>query len=388
MAKIRVLIYIVFIIPFQGYAQTFPKLGNDTLLDIACWNLEWFGDISYGPTDETTQYNNVKALMMQTEFDLLALEEISNINTYNTLSNEVSSKYETYISTFSATQKMGLFWRKSMFDVIGVNTLNVLPSQSYNFGTRPPLQVCLKTKGGSKTDTLFIIVVHMKAQTESTDAGRLESYNRRMNAAGALKTYVEQNLVGKKFLILGDWNDDLSVSIYNGITTPYKSLLDAAYTFPSKELSDVGKKSYAFGTAMIDHILQSKTLDSFYFKNSARVFDDAGTYVSNFSNNTSDHFPVYAFYNWKKLTTIQIPAGIENLTGNSSVSVYPNPANSFVHIQSDLPVYSCKVYDQCGRLILQVPQSDFDVSNLKEGFYQLQVETESGSYAVKFIKGN
>jgi hypothetical protein len=32
--------------------------------------------------------------------------------------------------------------------------------------------------------------------------------------------------------------------------------------------------------------------------------------VNNFSNNTSDHFPVYAFYDWKKLTTRIIPANI------------------------------------------------------------------------------
>ena len=159
------------------FSQTLPKLGNDTLLDIACWNVEWFGDVNYGPSDEVTQYNNIKALMMQTEFDILAMEEISNLNTYNTLSNEVASKYDTYISTFSASQKMGLFWRKSMFDIIGVSTINILtdPTNNYYFGTRPPLQVCLKTKGGTKTDTLYFLVLHMKAQTESTDAGRFES---------------------------------------------------------------------------------------------------------------------------------------------------------------------------------------------------------------------
>jgi endonuclease/exonuclease/phosphatase family metal-dependent hydrolase len=311
--KLRATIQIVLVFACLNLnAQNFPKLGSDTLLDLATWNVEWLGSATNGPSDEATQYNNVLSLINKTELDVIALQEVSDASTYNTLSLALATKYDGFISTFSQTQKTALYWRKSMFEILPALSLNIPlnSTDNYAFASRAPLQVCLKTLGGTKTDTLYILVLHMKAQSESTDAGRFESYTRRQNAANALKLYVETNLVGKKFVVLGDWNDDLDESIYNALPTPYLGFLNAKYTFPSKELTDAGKSSYAFNTSMIDHVMQSKTLDSFYFKGSAKVFDNAADYVSNFSNNTSDHFPVYAFYDWKKLTTRIIPANI------------------------------------------------------------------------------
>ncbi|MDP1727882.1 MAG: T9SS type A sorting domain-containing protein [Bacteroidota bacterium] len=385
----RVIFYLFilyFISPLKVISQTLPKLGNDTLLDIACWNVEWFGDINNGPTDEALQYNNIKALMLQTDFDILGMEEISNITTYNNLSMEtaIAAKYDTYISTFSATQKMGLFWKKSMFDVIGFATLNILTNEYSNFATRPPLQVCLKTKGGTKVDTLYVIVIHMKANT-GDDAAKYDSYTRRQAAAAALKTYTEQSLVNKKYVIIGDWNDDLSVSIYNALPTPYQSTLTAGYTFPTKELTDAGKKSYAFGSAMIDHIMQSKTLDSFYLKGSAKVFDIAGNYISNFSNNTSDHYPVYAFYNWSKLTTYIAPVGIDENKIDLNIQVYPNPARHYVSIKSAHQNTELWLYDLSGKLLLYSNEKTIDVSSLQAGFYQLLIFTLNGNKMFKLV---
>lgn len=385
--RLIISLFLLYFISLQtAFSQTIPKLGNDTLLDIACWNVEWFGDVNNGPTDENLQYNNVKAMMLQTDFDILGMEEISNMTSYNNLSFEtaIASKYDTYISTFSATQKMGLFWKKSMFDVIGPVTLNILTNEYSNFATRPPLQVCLKTKGGTKVDTLYVIVIHMKANT-GNDAAKYESYTRRQAAAAALKTYTEQTLVNKKFVVIGDWNDDLSVSIYNALPTPYQSSLSAGYTFPTKELTDAGKKSYAFGSAMIDHIMQSKTLDSFYLKGSAKVFDLAGNYISNFSNNTSDHYPVYASYNWSKLTTYVAPAGISEIKHNLNIQVYPNPATGIVNMISDNPITEAYLYDINGKIMLHTIEKTFDVSSMQAGFYQLLILTPNGNKMFKMV---
>ncbi|MBC7381456.1 MAG: T9SS type A sorting domain-containing protein [Bacteroidia bacterium] len=368
----------------KTFSQTIPKLSNDTLLDIACWNVEWFGDTQYGPTDETLQYNNIKAMMLQTDFDILAMEEISNITTYNNLSAEtaVAAKYDTYISTFSATQKMGLYWKKSMFEVVGVNTLNILTNENYNFATRPPLQVCLKTKGGTKTDTLYVIVLHMKAQTDNT----ITPYTRRKGAADALKTYIEQSLENKKYVIVGDWNDDLSVSIYNGMTTPYLNFLNAEYTFPSKELTTAGKKSFVRGTAMIDHIMQSKTLDSFYYKNTAQVFDIAANYISDYGNTTTDHYPVYAFYNWKKLTTYIPSAGInQEVVADHQIQLYPNPAKETVKVTYPEKINEILLCDLSGKVIFQTTSASLDLSMVRKGFYFVWVLTDKGNKVTKLI---
>ncbi|MDZ4666398.1 MAG: T9SS type A sorting domain-containing protein [bacterium] len=361
-------------------AQNFPKLGNDTLLDIACWNVEWFGSTSYGPTDETTQYNNVLAFLNKTELDVIALEEISNPSTYNTLSLALGSKYDTYISDYSQTQKTGIYWRKSMFSVVAANTYNLSlnSSDNYAFASRPPLQVCLKTEGGTKTDTIYFLVLHMKAQTESTDAGRFESYTRRQNAANALKLYLETTLTGKKYVVLGDWNDDLDASIYNALETPYKGLLNANYTFPSNELTIGGKASYAFGSNMIDHLMNSKTLDSFYYKNSAKVLDNADSYCSGFSNNTSDHFPVYANYNWKKLTTKTPSQGLLKIESIMDIKIYPSPASSMLTVNCDKQISSLEMYNSIGQLmpIRSEPthQIEIDLTSFARGMYYLKLE--------------
>ncbi len=378
--KLRATIQVVLVFACLNLnAQNFPKLGSDTLLDVATWNVEWLGSSTNGPADEATQYNNVLALINKTELDVIALQEVSDASTYNTLSLALANKYDGFISTFSQTQKTALYWRKSMFEMVPTLSLNIPlnSSDNYAFASRPPLQVCLKTLGGTKTDTLYILVLHMKAQTESTDAGRFESYTRRQNAANALKLYVETNLAGKKFVVLGDWNDDLDVSIYNALPTPYLGFLNAKYTFPSKELTDAGKSSYAFNTSMIDHVMQSKTLDSFYFKGSARVFDNASDYVNNFSNNTSDHFPVYAFYDWKKLTTRIVPANISEEHAFIRLSIYPNPVRDALYIEGNTIIERVEIYSLSGqKMWVQSENSEhvkINLPALAPGIYILRV---------------
>jgi endonuclease/exonuclease/phosphatase family metal-dependent hydrolase len=346
--------------------------------------VEWFGDTGNGPSDETTQFNNVKALLDKTELDVLGLCEISNQTSYNTLSTQLSTKYDTYISTFSATQKMALYWRKNMFDVIGVETQNILSGENFTFASRPPLQVCLKTKTGNKVDTIYFIVVHLKAISD------VDSYNRRKAASALLKTYVETSLKGKKFIILGDWNDDLDASTYQSAETPFKNFLDAKYTFPSKELTDAGKSSYAFNVNMIDHIMNSKTLDSFYIKGTARVFDNAATYVSNFSNNTSDHWPVYAFYDWKKLTTYVVPTAIETSDKLASLAIWPNPFNTQLTIQLAKPGFELQLFNANGALALEATatlnEQIINTDELAPGAYFIKVNQEGKTFYRKLVK--
>ena len=44
----------------QPYAVTVPGKGSATTLDIASWNIEWFGDTGNGPSNETLQLQNAR----------------------------------------------------------------------------------------------------------------------------------------------------------------------------------------------------------------------------------------------------------------------------------------------------------------------------------------
>jgi hypothetical protein len=363
------------------WAQILPKLGNDTLLDVACWNIEWFGDVTNGPSNEQLQYNNVKRVLTETDLDVWGLCEVSNTTTYATLMGELSNLYNGYISDFSATQKTALLYKKTMFTLIPALSFNISlnATQNFHFASRPPLQVALQTIGGNKTDTIFFIVVHLKALSDQ------DSYNRRVASSAFLKTYVEQNLTGKKFMIIGDWNDMLRFSTFNQQTSPFKNLLDANYQFISKPLEEAGRRSYAFSASFIDHIMISHTLDSFYINNSAGVWDNAGTFINNFSNNTSDHYPVYGWFNWKNLTTLPNADTITTSTvatiKNPVVQVYPNPANKQIQIIfNDGKNITAQLVNTAGKTVAIASGNHYltiQTEDLPEGIYWLLVQANN-----------
>lgn len=385
MIKRFCLVLAVATVSISAVAQI-PKLGNDTLLDIATWNVEWLGESGYGPTDENLQFNNVKTVINQTGFDIIALQEMANANTFFNLSDALFSTYGGINSTFQATQKMCLLYKKSMFELIPDLSKNILNQYANSaFATRPPLQVALRTKQNDRIDTLYCIVVHMKAHTGNTTE-KQDSYNRRKEAAGHLKTYVEQYLAGKKYIILGDWNDDLNTSLYNNMPTPYGNFLNDGYLFATKQLTDAGKNSWAFGNKMIDHIMMAKSMDSLYIPASSKVFDNAGNYIANFSNNTSDHYPVYAFFDWKRLTTNPKPSsslGIDN--AQTGITVYPNPANETIYIEGI--VDELIIYNLLGQPCYteKQPQNPINISELPNGIYTIAFTVNGNTTVSKMV---
>lgn len=381
-------IFLIFsVFPLLVFGQNVPQIGNDTLLDIGAWNIEWFGDTGYGPTDETLQFNNVKSVIEKTNLDVWALEEMSNLTSFISLTNSLPN-YSSVNSTFSQTQKMCFFYKKSMFNFI--NAEHILASSNYDFASRQPLMVTLATKGDSlNVDTMYFIVVHLKANSDATATAKLESYNRRKRAADALKLFIESTLLNKKYFILGDWNDRLDFSIHNGIdTTPFKQLLDAKFNFITKPLADAGKRSYAFASGFIDHILVSPRMDSFYVKQSAGVLDNLAQFITNFSNTTSDHYPIYGrFLMNKKIATIPIDT-INHDTSNTSISatnievsfnIYPNPAKDYLTIETSLLTENSilEVYDFSGKMVhnqsIINKTTVLNISTFSKGIYVIKL---------------
>lgn len=68
-----------------------------------------------------------------------------------------------------------------------------------------------------------LINIHMKANTFPDGQ---ESYDRRVAASGILKNYTDNlQTIGADVLVLGDFNDELILSIYLNRTTPYANYL-------------------------------------------------------------------------------------------------------------------------------------------------------------------
>lgn len=394
-------LFIVLILTTNSFAQV-TKVGSDTLYDFAGWNVEWLGNTSNGPTNETLQYNNVKTVLTNTDMDVWGLAEVCDATLFSNLLTDIPT-YSGTLSTFSQTQKTALLWKKNMFTLISYANINdASQSDFYNaFAGRYPLEVVLATKDSLTKDTLYFYTIHLKANSGSADQA---SYDRRKNAADYLKTWLEKNRAGKKILVLGDWNDDVDqsvVKIGNYLVTPFEQFKSdtAKYFFPSLRLSLNNETSYPNYNPpnMIDHQMTSRQLsDSFYVKNSSGVMKQLKTQISSFLNNTSDHYPVYAQYNLKRYTKPEnndtiIPidtthTGTNSFEAVSNLSVYPNPTVGKLYLMN-LPndIEKIQLTSIIGDVveiitvepntnIIQIPE------RLANGIYMLTCKTKNKSY--------
>lgn len=73
---------------------------------------------------------------------------------------------------------------------------------------------------------------------------------------------------------------------------------------------------------------------------------------------------------------------------DSSVVVFPNPVNDFLHIQTDASIHFIQVGSMDGRLVYESrnPGKSNDVSALRSGIYWVRGETDRGPFIVRFFK--
>jgi hypothetical protein len=349
-----------------------PKTGTDSTLDIATWNIEWFGDSLNGPNNEVTQLKNVTEVVTSMDMDIMALCEVSNPGYWQKLQNNLTD-YGAVITTYTQTQKTALLYRKSMFKLL--YSKSILLAYDYEFASgRFPLEVALETQWGSKKDTVYCWVIHLKANTGTT-ADKLASYDRRAKAAEELKKYLDPKKRLKGW-VLGDWNDDLDVSIVSGKASPFLAWRsDTNYVFPSYRLTLAKQKSTANYSEMIDHISCLPAMKPNWLLNQSGVMvGDA--YIGSYRLNTSDHYPVWAKF------SLDFKAA--NYLG-TELQFMPKP---FVYwnglkweIARDYSAYpisagDTKIYDVSGKLIFSGLIEDFIPQS--GGMNYLQVVRSNG----------
>lgn len=285
-----------------------PKIGTDTSLDVGTYNIEWFGDSLNGPSNEVTQLKNVTEVIANMDLDVLGLCEISNPGYWAKLQANLP-QYGAVITTYAQTQKTGLLYKKSMFRLL--YSKSILLAFDYEFASgRFPLEVALETQWGSKKDTMYVWVMHLKANTGSTSE-KLASYDRRAKAAEELKNYLDPKK-RLKGIVLGDWNDDLDVSIVSGKASPFLAWRnDTNYVFPSYRLSLAKQKSTASYSEMIDHMCVTAALKKNFLSNQSGVMV-GDSYIGSYRFNTSDHYPVWArfsmdFKAWVGVDDVDMP---------------------------------------------------------------------------------
>ena len=272
-------------------------LDGGLLVTVGCWNLEWFGDVMeadggyLGPRDNALQATNVTTVLRnRPDVDIWGIEEIVGTTDFAGVVAGLPGYAAVVVTdvpsgTFyysSIEQKLAVLYRTSKVTVLSAGM--ILTSSSYNFGGRPPLEVRLRVTGNGLTRDLSVIVLHMKAYAD------VDSYNRRVAASGALKAYLDGR-AADNVMVVGDWNDDVDVSIASPSPSPYANFVadSVRYRFGTKELSDANRRTSASGSQPIDHQLFNAPLFTSYVTGSASAtIPSIPSYVST----TSDHYPV------------------------------------------------------------------------------------------------
>lgn len=287
-----------------GGTRAIPARGEATTLDIASWNIEWFGDGSFGPTDEALQLRNVRDVVAGTDFDIWGFAEVVDDAQWQRLVGQlpgytgllandpsVIDGAASYSDFGNAEQKVAILYKSSLASVLDARV--ILTGNDYDFGGRAPLQVTLRVTLNGATDDIVVIVIHPKCCSDTT------SWQRRVNASSALKSYLDATFPTEKAWVIGDFNDDVDTSILSGHASPYANFVGdpARYKLPTQALTVARIASTVRYSDMIDHHLNTTASNALYLADSVGV-ERVDQYIPGYGTTTSDHYPVLSRYAW------------------------------------------------------------------------------------------
>lgn len=349
----------VLLIPFllvstAATAQTIPVLGVDDALEVATWNVEWFGSDSNGPSDEARQQANVAAVIAGAGIDLWALQEVSDTQAFDDLLATLGPDYAGTLATNSGQQRIAFVYKTAVIHPRRIE--HILEDFSHDFASRPPLKLEADVTLADTTVVVTFITVHMKC------CGGTDDRERRQNAAQRLKNHIDFTSLNREaVVVLGDFNDELHDTIAAGSDSPYLNFINDPddYLFATSDLDLAGTPTFCSNTACtsgstLDHILLTDelftALEPGFTDRFASLISDLGGYVTN----TSDHLPVYARFRFARNTAREDAPAVPSTL--SLEAVYPLPFTDALTLRVTLDrpePMTVSLYDLLGRRMLR-----------------------------------
>ncbi len=354
-------------------------IDQDLTLDVVTWNIEWFGSDNLGPDDNDLQMNNVIKVINEIDADIYAFQEIASQVAFYSLVDSLD-RFSGFTATFGQAQKTAYLFKTAVVDSLDSGLL-FDGQESFDWAGRLPLFFEVNATVDGISRRIFLYNIHAKA------FGDQPSYNRRLNAARSLKEYLDENRSNDRVIFLGDFNDQLTLSTYDGADqSPYSVFLeDDRYYAVTKMLEEKGFASYLAGEfrSMIDHIIINENMADYHIDGAQRV--ENPVYIENFVNTTSDHAPVWTRFQFTG-EPVELPREIV-VEPN-----YPNPFNPSTIIPFSLPepsIITVEVYDALGRRVAiaadqqNFPAGDneveFNAGSLSSGVYIYRIKFEDGT---------
>jgi endonuclease/exonuclease/phosphatase family metal-dependent hydrolase len=297
----------------------YPRpITNRQYFTVVNWNLEFFGVRGYGPSNDALQIENVAAVFNSTNADLIAVQEVSDDEAFKSLlklmpgyegrcSNRYSYSFDT--NNDFPPQKLCFIYQTSTVKLIREKILfrkmfDEDPSDIFASGRLPYL-----IEADVMNHRLSFVNYHGKSGATIAD------YQRREYDSRLLRDSLDWS---NDMILLGDFNDDVDVSIVNGLGSPYRLI---NHTCLTEELSRHGWHSTISYDDMIDHQMVSGSMNEYYVDGSAAIVNPF-ILVPKYGTTTSDHLPVVSQFDLTRVIT-QTTTPADNL-----ITVFPNPATT------------------------------------------------------------
>lgn len=270
-------------------------VSPDGRLETVTWNLEWYGSGGNGPDNEDLQTQNILQVIDSLKADLYAFQEVFDQEALNRIVLPMKG-YRGFVSPhISWIQKTAFVYNTATIDSISAGSLMEEEGQNrYDWANgRFPLFFEFDYRYQNQLTRIFAIVIHAKAFDDQ------ESYQRRKQAARTLYRYLTEYQTEARIILLGDYNDDVDVSIYDASATPYEDFVTPEHHFRvvTKSLSDDNFSSTVHYPDMVDHITISNELFNLIVGGSEQVYTKSETFIPDYTETTSDHYPVWAKFN-------------------------------------------------------------------------------------------
>jgi len=313
---------------FDLTSQTIADLnfGTDSTFEVLTWNIEHF------PKNGNTTLNYVSDIIEALDVDLIAIQEVEDISSFNQLVADLNG-YEGYLeSSYFA----GLAYIYKTGSIV-INDIYEIYTTSQYWSPFPRSPMVMELSFNN--ENFIVINNHFKCcgDGELDHGDSNDEEKRRYIASNLLKDYIDTNFPNKRVIVLGDLNDILTDSESNNV---FQSIIDdnTNYKFADMDigLGNSSNWSYPSWPSHLDHILITNELFVELEKDESEIqtikIDD---YISGgwstYDSNISDHRPVGLKISPNITTDITQIKKLE-----LKLSSFPNPFDNSVNISTNL----------------------------------------------------
>lgn len=359
--------------------RPYEDLSADSTLDIVTWNCEWlgYGGSSYGPSDDILQIQNAAKVIKKINADVYGIQEMSSTAAFQMLLDSLPG-FDGMYAPFTQTQKTAFIYKKSTVKPISFDFL--FSSGDWASG-RYPYEFIFDYVQEGKSNRVNAVNIHAKATTTSPQ----NDYQRRVNDMAQLKPFFDDNRSTEKFILLGDYNDDLDVSVVSSQPSPYAEFVNDTqrYNPISKFLSDnkIGTHS---GGSTLDHMIISNELSEAYLDSTVQL--EKVDFISGYLSTTSDHYPVKARFRFNSGISVNIRQSELLGPDFTLYGNYPNPFNPSTSFRFHLPEngeVKIEIYSMNGQRVSTIfnnyltkglREVSFNGSALSSGIYVYKIQ--------------